>query len=109
MLPVSHTYISLYATSDNETHFRMVQVRLGLVEDFAIPAQPLYIGGTLLSRRAFCSHFRLNGVNQIFHGESGTRRLLAKSPPSCGALSSIMPVTAPRINGAGRHDAHQGP
>jgi hypothetical protein len=35
MLPVGHTYVSLYATSDNETHFRMVQVQLDLVEDFA--------------------------------------------------------------------------
>jgi hypothetical protein len=38
MLPVSHTCVSLYATSDNETHFRMVQVQLDLVEDFAVPA-----------------------------------------------------------------------
>jgi len=57
MLPVSHTYVSLYATPDNETHFRMVQVQLDLVEDFAIPAQPLYIGGTLPSRRAFLLAF----------------------------------------------------
>jgi hypothetical protein len=57
MLPVSHTYVSLYATSDNETHFRMLQVQLDLVEDFAIPAQPLYIGGTLASRRAFLLAF----------------------------------------------------
>jgi hypothetical protein len=57
MQSISHTYISLYATSDNETHFRMVQARLDLVEDFAIPAQPLYIGGTLLSRRAFLLAF----------------------------------------------------
>ena len=42
MLSVSHTYVSLYATPDNETHFRMVQVQLDLVEDFAIPAEPLY-------------------------------------------------------------------
>jgi hypothetical protein len=57
MLPVAHTYVSLYATSDNETHFRMVQVRLDLVEDFAPPAQPLYIGGTLPSRRVFLLAF----------------------------------------------------
>ena len=36
MQSISHTYISLYATSDNETHFRMVQARLDRVEDFAI-------------------------------------------------------------------------
>ena len=40
MLPVSHPYVSLYATSDNETHFRMVQVRLDLVEGFAIFSAP---------------------------------------------------------------------
>jgi hypothetical protein len=97
MQSISHTYISLYATSDNETHFRMVQVRLDLVEDFAIPAQALYIGGTLSSRRAFLLAFPPNGVNQMFHGESGTRRLPAKSPRSCRAISSIMPVTAPRM------------
>lgn len=57
MLPVSHTYVSLYATSDNETHFRMVQVQLDLAEDFAPPAQPLYIGGTFSSRRAFLLAF----------------------------------------------------
>jgi hypothetical protein len=57
MLPVSHTYVSLYATTDNETHFRMVQVQLDLVEDFAPPAQPLYIGGALPSRRAFLLAF----------------------------------------------------
>lgn len=63
MLPVSHTYVSSYATSDNETHFRMVQVRLDMVEDFAIPARPLYIGGALPGCTAFCFAFRLNGVN----------------------------------------------
>jgi hypothetical protein len=57
MLSVSHTYVSLYATSDNETHFRMVQVSFNLVENFAIPAQPLYIGGALSSRRAFLLAF----------------------------------------------------
>jgi hypothetical protein len=45
MLSISHTYVSIYATSDNETHFRMVQAQLDPVEEFAIPAQPLYIGG----------------------------------------------------------------
>jgi hypothetical protein len=57
MLPVSHTYVSLYATPDNETHFRIVQVRLDLVEDFAVPAQPLYISGRLPTRRAFLLAF----------------------------------------------------
>jgi hypothetical protein len=57
MLPVSHTYVSLYATSDNETHFRMVQVQLDMAEDFAPPAQPLYVGGTFSSRRAFLLAF----------------------------------------------------
>lgn len=64
MLPVSHTYVSLYATPDNETHFRIVPIQFDLVENFAIPAWPLYIGGTLPSRRAFCSLFRLTGANQ---------------------------------------------
>jgi hypothetical protein len=35
----------------------MVRVQLDLVEDFAVPAQPLYIGGTLPSRRAFLLAF----------------------------------------------------
>ena len=53
MLPTSHTYVWLYATSDNETHFRTVRVQLELIENFAVPAQPLYIGGTLPASRAF--------------------------------------------------------
>jgi hypothetical protein len=57
MLAVSHTYVSLYATSDNETHFRIVQIQFDLVKDFAIPAQPLYIGGPLPSRRTFLLAF----------------------------------------------------
>jgi hypothetical protein len=57
MLPVGHTYVLLYATSDHETHFRMVQVQLDLVEDFAPPAQPLYIGDRRPSRRAFLLAF----------------------------------------------------
>lgn len=57
MLPVSHTYFSLYATPDNETHFRVVRIPFGRVEDFAIPAQPVYIGGTLPSRRTFLLAF----------------------------------------------------
>jgi hypothetical protein len=57
MLPAGHTYVSLYATSDNETHFRAVQVQLDLVEDFVIPTQPLYIGGALPSRKAFLLAF----------------------------------------------------
>jgi hypothetical protein len=60
MLPISHTYVSLYATADNETHFRTVQVRLDLIENFAVPAQPLYIGGTLSSSRAFLLAFPPN-------------------------------------------------
>jgi hypothetical protein len=34
-----------------------VQVQLALAEDFAPPAQPLYIGGTFSSRRAFLLAF----------------------------------------------------
>lgn len=57
MLPVSHTYVSLYATPDNETHFRIVPIQFDLVENFAIPARPLYIGGALPSRRVFLLAF----------------------------------------------------
>ena len=35
----------------------MVQVRLDWMEGFAIPAQPLYIGGTLPGRRVFLLAF----------------------------------------------------
>jgi hypothetical protein len=51
------TYASLYATPDNETHFRTVQVQLDLIENFAVPTQPLYIGGTLPAVRAFLLAF----------------------------------------------------
>jgi hypothetical protein len=57
MLPISHTYISLYATPDSETHFRPVRVWLNLTENFAVPAQPRYIGGTIPSNRAFLLAF----------------------------------------------------
>jgi hypothetical protein len=57
MRPISHTYASLYATPDNETHFRTVPVRLDLIDNFAVPAQPLYIGGALFSSKAFLLAF----------------------------------------------------
>lgn len=53
MLPISHTYTSLYATPDNETHFRTVRVQLDPVENFAVPAQPVCIGEMQVSSKAF--------------------------------------------------------
>lgn len=57
MLPISHTYTSLYATPDNETHFRSVHVQLDPTEDFAPPAQPVCIGGIEVSSRVFLLAF----------------------------------------------------
>jgi hypothetical protein len=59
VLPISYTYTSLYATPDNETHFRTVQVQLDPVENFALPAQPVGIGGSQVSSRAFFLAFPL--------------------------------------------------
>ena len=53
MLPISHTYTSIYATPDNETHFRTVRVQLDPVENFAVPAQPVCIGGSQVSSKGF--------------------------------------------------------
>ena len=65
VVPISYTYTSLYATPDNETHFRTVQVQLDPVENFAPPAQPVCIGGSQVSSRAFLLAFPLKW------GESG--------------------------------------
>lgn len=68
VLPISYTYTSLYATPDNETHFRTVQVQLDPVENFAPPAQPVCIGGSQVSSRAFLLAFPLKW------GESDLKR-----------------------------------
>jgi hypothetical protein len=51
VLPISYTYTSLYATPDSETHFRTVQVQLDPVENFALPSQPVCIGGSLTGQQ----------------------------------------------------------
>ena len=68
VLPIRYTYTSLYATPDNETHFRTVQVQLDPVENFAPPAQPVHIGASQVSSRAFLLAFPLKW------GESDLKR-----------------------------------
>jgi hypothetical protein len=92
---VSYAYVSLYATSDNETHFRMFSSIWWKISRFQLSRFTLAVGFRVAEH--FCSHFRLNGASQIFRGEFGTRRLPAKLPRSCGVASSSMPVTVPRM------------
>lgn len=104
MVPISHTYTSIYATPDNETHFRTVRVQFDPVENFAVPAQPVCIGGSQVSSKAFFLAFPPSGANQISNMESGTRRLSVNSAQSCGVGSSLTPPMVPPLTwGRGTH------
>ena len=50
------TYVRLYCTPDNQSHFTDVTIELAK-EDFAPPAAPIAIGGNKLTSRAFIAGF----------------------------------------------------
>ena len=54
--PSRFTYALLYCTADGNSHFRDVTVELPSV-DFAPPASPIHIGGTVAASSAFFGGF----------------------------------------------------
>jgi hypothetical protein len=70
MLPVGHTYVSPYATSDNETHFEWCKFNSTWWRNLRFLRSRSASAARFRVAEHLCSH-SLNGVNQIFHGESG--------------------------------------
>lgn len=57
--PARFTYTRLYCTSDNESHFSDTTVELAK-KNFAPPAPPIHIGGSLPATSAFFGGFESN-------------------------------------------------
>ena len=84
------TYVRLYCTPDNESHFAEVTVEL-TKENFAPPAAPIAIGGNQRVSRAFIAGFEANW------GASDLKAHLNHPTPAVQlftVLSGVFSVTA---------------